>query len=523
MPRGKAAVVTVLLGVAIVAAVRWVEFTAPSSSAQRVRSLPRGAYVDAASGRVYDLSPAAAPLVIYRAGGAERIVVGSELLLQPAIAAACGSVPLGRAALIDAAGSSYSLGSSSFTAFPPPSSGRRGVVFALANGSACATGARGSVKRSAQLSFVCGAALATDVSSPRACEHDIVVATPHACGVDPPAPPPSSVCKASALAGGAWHLPEENIARSDARVTTWRAPDAPCRVFARRDFTACFSGRTLVFAGDSVTWQTAFYTAIMMAHCGGDAAAAPGVAPFRIAGANVSCAELRRLYETSAALQPASWARFGGAPALRGSSLSYPTLVLDGNVTIKALRWETLLADRGNGNGSRVVAKNQPLAWGFFHELLIEDPGDDVTVIFNVALHDMHYFDTREGYLREMAALLAELAAAPRWRDASARASGRLMWRSLTPTEAPTAHRIAGMRNPVDFFRALDAEVSAMWRAAGFPVIDLAGIVFHDAGNERRTLTTDSVHFTEETARYLGGYILDAACDLSGARESARG
>ena len=70
----------------------------------------------------------------------------------------------------------------------------------------------------------------------------------------------------------------------------------------------------------------------------------------------------------------------------------------------------------------------------------------------------------------------------------------------------------------MEFFRALDAEATALWRAAGFPVVDLSSVVFDARGNRARTLTSDSVHFEPSALKYINGYILDAVCDLRRAR-----
>lgn len=130
----------------------------------------------------------------------------------------------------------------------------------------------------------------------------------------------------------------------------------------------------------------------------------------------------------------------------------------------------------------------------------------DTLIVLNVGHHDLHFGNGPERYLADIHALVHHLTVETNWADPRFRRSGLLHWRSLTPTEHPTTHNLLGMTRPVDFYHAIDHNVTSLWRGAGFPVIDLSKIAFHDHGNYQRTLTYDSLHFSESVSNMIFGY-----------------
>jgi len=174
-------------------------------------------------------------------------------------------------------------------------------------------------------------------------------------------------------------------------------------------------------------------------------------------------------------------------------------------ITLRALRYETV---------NRVTYKG---LWPFHEELLLSNNTEDYKssiVVLNFAHHDLHFYNDVAGYLESMRLFVSRLANAPRWRSAAARASGALVWRSLTPTEFPATHKLISEKHPVELYARIDQEVAAMWRSAGFPVVNVTEIAFDARGNQQRTVTFDSVHFPDKVNYLLNRYILAQLCEL---------
>jgi hypothetical protein len=178
-------------------------------------------------------------------------------------------------------------------------------------------------------------------------------------------------------------------------------------------------------------------------------------------------------------------------------------LTLEGNVTLRALRYETV-----NGHTYKGVHP-------FKTPLLLHGAARprDAMFVLNMAHHDIHFWNNRSGYLRDLRAFISRLTSAPMWRSRAARATGFFAWRSLLPTEHPAAHNIQGLENPVDFYRELDEEASALWRGAGFPVLDVSALAFDVRGNRRRTLTSDSVHLSYAANAHVQASMFAQLCD----------
>ena len=167
---------------------------------------------------------------------------------------------------------------------------------------------------------------------------------------------------------------------------------------------------------------------------------------------------------------------------------------------MRAFRYETL-----NGYKYKGIRP-------FFKELFLDTLSDNEVVILNSGHHEIHFYMATEDLVAEVSKFVDKLVATPRWKSRAARATGSLFWRTMTPTEFPPRHRISWMKSPVDLYKALDEEVTAVWTSAGFPVINLSGMVFDSRGNSQRFLTYDSMHFTTQALEPISRSVLSQLC-----------
>ena len=181
-------------------------------------------------------------------------------------------------------------------------------------------------------------------------------------------------------------------------------------------------------------------------------------------------------------------------------------LRLQNNISLRFLRYESF---------GRYTYEGK---WPFFQQLFLDPIAPNTVVVFNAAHHDLHFYASADEFINNVRSLLLLLQSTPRWHSPEARASGTLLWRSLTPTEHPAGHKLMGMKAPVDFHRDVDSIVTNMWRNAGFPVANVSSMVFHTRGNFERTLTYDSVHFMDKFLGPIAEAILSQVCCILDAR-----
>ena len=401
---------------------------------------------------------------------------------------------------------------------------RSGSVVSVPGGTPCCSGGVPRA-RLTHFTFACGSGAPTArVVQPSACGHDIVFGSPTFCGDSAPSvdvPSPVSPCPAQPR--GSWQLaaaPESKdlgFTRGDFAATyyippPWQShafiPEPACRSFDARDTLECFRNARIFFLGDSTQWDGLRFAAVALTGCG------PGAPHAQGPRSSAQCDDVRawlKRSEDPGASDP--------GVCLSPRSCTTPLYIASHNITLRALRYKLL---------------RNPEHWErpFWDELLMRgamDPRNTV-ILLNIGAHELHYDEqsrswnqSAERYLAALEDLMATLVAAPAWRSPGARASGLLAWRSLFATEHPAAraHLGGALEDPVSWHRDVDARASAIVARAGFPVVNLSGAAFVDAGNSARVITYDSTHFRYAEGNQVFSFAWAQLCALLKKRRAA--
>lgn len=290
-----------------------------------------------------------------------------------------------------------------------------------------------------------------------------------------------------------------------AASTTGEAPafvpdDAPCVLFGDLpDFRSCFKGAHLHFIGDSVSRDAVGHVAARAAGC-----SVEGQPP----GEDSDCEKViawNRCYISST---KEVYERDG----CQGKKFHRPPLVLDSlNVTF----YDHWLANIKE-------LPDQP----YWQELFMDPALDqsNAVIILNTGHHELHFgVGAEDTYQSDVSDFISRLTqSCPLFEDEAVREAGVLLWRSLTPTEYPaTRQNFKGISRIEDFYRAVDANVSALWRSAGFPVSDISRVAYDDRGNTQRFLTRDSLHFPRNISNTIFSFVMKDACRLLSSRRPA--
>jgi hypothetical protein len=362
--------------------------------------------------------------------------------------------------------------------------------FEFEGGGVCVNESGALVESSARVAFSCDQKPQAVLLSRTRCRVEATAYLPAACDGHMA---PVRACPA--VPSGSWAL-GPGAGDGGARIAKW-LPRPPCELFGRAAALNCLANVSLFYLGDSVSWAMLLNLNAFLQGCE------------NVAGAPCEAAweATREPFPKLNCDEPGGPSCASVHPECRGSRAlcSHVLRVEPHGITLRALRYETV---------NRVTYKG---LWPFHEELLLSNNTEDYKssiVVLNLAHHDLHFYNDVAGYLESMRLFVSRLANAPRWRSAAARASGALVWRSLTPTEFPAKHKLEGEKHPVELYARVDQEVAAMWRGAGFPVVNVTAIAFDVRGNLQRTVTYDSLHFPDKVNYLLNRHILAQLCEL---------
>jgi hypothetical protein len=387
--------------------------------------------------------------------------------------------------------------------------GSGGGEVSVVGGSPCCRELGSPLERLTRFSFACSGSVVFRVLQPRACGHDIFLGSPSFC--DAQLARPALLAPCSAEPRGTWELsqdPEDKSLNLGSFASAYETfplhrshlfvPQPPCRMFGAQDALECFRDAEILFLGDSTLWDPLRHAATALAGCGQPFPHAQG---WR---ASELCDDVRAWLKRSE--EPGATDTL---KCLSPRACTTPLHIASHNITLRALRYMRL---------------SEPAAWErpYYDELLINctvDPRNTV-MLLNMAAHDLH-FTNADGwnssgrlFLGNLARFFSALKAAPAWQHQAARASGLLSWRSLFPTEHPAVRdHLGALKDPVSWFRTIDAQASAIVREADFQVVDLAGAVFDERGNNQRLLTYDSTHYRYAESNQIFSFAWAQLCE----------
>jgi hypothetical protein len=185
------------------------------------------------------------------------------------------------------------------------------------------------------------------------------------------------------------------------------------------------------------------------------------------------------------------------------------------------LHWAAPSGDGGAGVDARSPDALSP------EFLFLDNPPstpENTAIVLNVGQWHMH-FDAADPavYAARVEEYVHHLLRETSWGQERVRKSGVLHWRSLTPTEQSpfTRESLRHVGDLLAHYRRADNNVTAIWRRAGFPVIDVQPVAYHPDGAARRTLTHDSSHFHRNASDVVFGYVFAQICASLSVRRHA--
>ncbi len=193
-----------------------------------------------------------------------------------------------------------------------------------------------------------------------------------------------------------------------------------CPFISPAEANSCLSGLRVFFVGDSVSNQIAHAVASTLAGCSSE-------------GADPACRRIASwpLFDLDSAYRELSATDLSHCP---NKEICSGILQLNtSSISLRAFRYETL-----NGYKYKGIRP-------FFKELFLDTLLDNEIVIVNSGHHEIHFYMATEDLVAEVSKFVDDLVATPRWRSRASRATGSLIWRTMTPTEFPPRHRVSWM------------------------------------------------------------------------------